>query len=294
MMGKQRYGGMKMRKVVAIHDLSCYGRCSLAVILPVLAVMGVQGCPLPGTVLSTHTGGFGPVARTDLTGQVAGTLEHWAGLGLSFDGIYTGYMASTEQIFQAVEAVQRLSAPQGLVVVDPVLGDHGRLYSAITPAMAQAMKQLCQKAQVITPNLTEAAILLGLAPDALLDKGGVELAQALSQGGERSVVVTGVTPEQGYTGAAWFDHTRGCTGVTVAQRTPGDYPGTGDLFAAVLTGGLVMGESLEQAAGRAAHFISRCAAFTAAQGGNPREGVCFEPLLPLLLGDCTFVNDVRP
>lgn len=280
-----------MRKVAAIHDLSCYGRCSLAVILPVLSVMGVQCCPLPGTVLSTHTGGFGPVARTDLTGQVTGTLRHWEGLGLSFDGIYTGYMATTEQIRQAMEAVERLSGSRTQVVVDPVLGDHGRLYASMTEKMARAMGELCAQAQVITPNLTEAAILLGLSPDALLDRRGVELAVELSGQGQRSVVVTGITPEPGYTGAVWFDHTTGTSGTTVAVRAPGEYPGTGDLFAAVLTGSLMMGESLERGVSRAAHFIARCASYTSALGTDPREGVLFEPLLPLLLGDALAMDD---
>lgn len=280
-----------MRKVAAIHDLSCYGRCSLAVILPVLSVMGVQCCPLPGTVLSTHTGGFGPVARTDLTGQVTGTLRHWEGLGLSFDGIYTGYMATTEQIRQAMEAVVRLSGSRTQVVVDPVLGDHGRLYASMTGEMARAMGELCAQAQVITPNLTEAAILLGLSPDALLDRRGVELAVELSGQGQRSVVVTGITPEPGYTGAVWFDHTTGTSGTTVAVRAPGEYPGTGDLFAAVLTGSLMMGESLERGVSRAAHFIARCASYTAALGTDAREGVLFEPLLPLLLGDALAMDD---
>lgn len=280
-----------MRKVAAIHDLSCYGRCSLAVILPVLSVMGMQCCPLPGTVLSTHTGGFGPVQRTDLTGQVDGTLRHWEELGLRFDGIYTGYMASAAQIHQAMEAVERLSGENTQVVVDPVLGDHGKLYTSITTEMAQAMGDLCQKAQVITPNLTEAAILLGLAPDALLDQRGEDLAVELSGQGQRSVVVTGVTPEPGYTGAVWFDHTTGASGTTVTVRAPGEYPGTGDLFAAVLTGSLVMGESLERGVSRAAHFITRCASYTAALGTDVREGVLFEPLLPLLLGDALAMDD---
>lgn len=280
-----------MRKVAAIHDLSCYGRCSLAVILPVLSVMGVQCCPLPGTMLSTHTGGFGPVARTDLTGQVTGTLRHWEQLGLSFDGIYTGYMATTEQIRQAMEAVERLSGSRTQVVVDPVLGDHGRLYASMTEEMARAMGELCAQAQVITPNLTEAAILLGLSPDALLDRRGVELAVELSGQGQRSVVVTGITPEPGYTGAVWFDHTTGTSGTTVAVRAPGEYPGTGDLFAAVLTGSLMMGESLERGVSRAAHFIARCASYTAALGTDAREGVLFEPLLPLLLGDALAMDD---
>lgn len=280
-----------MRKVAAIHDLSCYGRCSLAVIMPVLSVMGVQCCPLPGTVLSTHTGGYGAVQRTDLTSQVEGTVEHWAQLGLRFDGIYTGYMASVAQIHQAVGAVQRLAAPQAQVVVDPVLGDHGKLYTSMTQEMALAMGKLCEQAQVITPNLTEAAILLGLAPDALLGQGGRDLALELSAQGQRSVVVTGVTPEEGYTGAVWYDAATGASGVEVAVRAPGEYPGTGDLFSAVLTGGLMMGESLERAVGRAVHFISRCASYTSALATPVREGVVFEPLLPLLLGDGLAMDD---
>ena len=141
-----------MRKVAAIHDLSCYGRCSLAVILPVLSVMGMQCCPLPGTVLSTHTGGFGPVQRTDLTGQVDGTLRHWEELGLRFDGIYTGYMASAAQIHQAMEAVERLSGENTQVVVDPVLGDHGKLYTSITPEMAQAMGTCARRPRSSPPT----------------------------------------------------------------------------------------------------------------------------------------------
>lgn len=272
----------RIPKVAALHDLSCFGRCSLAVIAPVLSVMGAQCCPLPGTVLSTHTGGYGIPARTDLTEQMAGALRHWGELGLSFDGVYTGYMASLEQIRLAADWVDALRGPGGLVVADPVLGDHGRLYTAITGEMAAAMGELCRRADVITPNLTEAALLLGLPPHALLEQGGEELARRLSREGTRSVVVTGVTPGPGLTGAAWFDRATGRSGTVSAPRAEGQFPGTGDLFAAVLTGGLMRGEGLEESAARAADFVSRCAARTLALGTPAREGVAFEPLLPLL------------
>ena len=271
-----------MHRVAAVHDLSCFGRCSLAVILPVLSAMGVQACPLPTAVLSTHTGGFGPVERTELAGQLRGTMERWQALGLAFDGVYTGYLSSPEQARLALEAVERLRLPGGLALVDPVLGDHGRLYRSVTPELVSAMEELCRRADVITPNLTEAAVLLDCPVDDLPGDGQA-LARLLSAGGTRSVVVTGVAPEEGWTGAAWFDRETGRAGLALAPHAPGEFPGTGDLFAAVLAGRLIRGESLEASATRAADFTARCVAHTPALGTPVREGVAFEPLLGRLI-----------
>jgi pyridoxine kinase len=271
-----------MPRVAAIHDLSCFGRCSLTVIAPALSAMGVQCCPLPTAVLSSHTGGFGPVARTDLADQMVRTLDHWGTLGLTFHGVYTGYLASEGQIALAGQAAEALRQPGGLVVVDPVLGDHGKLYASFTRSMVAAMAQLCRRADVITPNLTEAALLLGETADGA---DGETLAARLSDGGRRSVVVTGVTPAPGLVGCAGFDRDSGTTFTAVGARVEEDYPGTGDLFAAVLTGGLVRGEPLERAARRATDFVRQCAARTLAAGRPSREGVEFEPLLGLLCRD---------
>ena len=280
-------------KVAAVQDLSGLGRCSLSVVLPVLSVMGAQCCPLPTAVLSAHTAFPAPevAAFQDLTGAMEQTLRHWEALHTSFDAIYSGFLGSPQQIGVLRRLIQRFRRKETLVLIDPVMGDHGRVYRTYTPEMCEQMIQLAAEADLITPNLTEAAILLGLAPDALLDQRGEDLAVELSGQGQRSVVVTGVTPEPGYTGAVWFDHTTGASGTTVAVRAPGEYPGTGDLFAAVLTGSLVMGESLERGVSRAAHFITRCASYTAALGTDVREGVLFEPLLPLLLGDALAMDD---
>ena len=280
------------KRVAAIHDLSCFGRCSLAVVLPVLSAMGVQACPVPTAVLSTHTGGFDGVVRTDLTGQMEGTLGRWEAMGLTFDGIYTGYMASAGQMALAERAVERLKKTGGTAVVDPVLGDHGRLYRSITPAMAEAMKRLCQRADVITPNLIEAALLLGgEAPE-----DGEAAARALSLNGERSVVLTGVSPAPGQIGAAWFDRESGRSGILAGDRARGEWPGTGDLFAAVLTGGLVRGERLEDCVGRAVAFVRACAERTAALGTPVREGVAFEPLLGGLAkgGPVCYTDKIKP
>ena len=268
----------RVPRVAAVHDLSCFGRCSLAVILPVLSTMGVQCCPVPTVVLSSHTGGFDRIARTDLSDQMVGTVDQWESLPLKFEGVYTGYMASVEQICRSEAAIERLKGPGGLAVVDPVLGDHGKLYRSITGEMVAAMTRLCRHADVITPNLTEANLLLGRSSDGAVEDGE-EMAKALSDSGRRSVVITGVSSRPEQVGAAWYDSDSGLTGITQGPRVDAAYPGTGDLFAAVLTGGLVRGEGLERSVVRAAEFVRLCAAHTLEQGLPTREGVEFEPLL---------------
>lgn len=264
-------------RVAAIHDLSCFGRCSLTVVLPTLSAMGVQCCPVPAAVLSTHTGGFDDIVRTDLTGQLAGTLKQWEGLKLSFDGVYTGYMASAEQIRLVAERLPGLKGTGSITVVDPVLGDQGKLYRAISAEMVQAMRELCHVADVILPNLTEAALLLDKDLGELPQ--GEELARQLSQGGRRSVVVTGVEQRAGQIGAAWYDRDSGQTGVEAAPKIDGAYHGSGDLFASVVTGALMRGAHLSKGVGQAASFVSNCIQRTLDVGAPRREGLEFEALL---------------
>lgn len=268
-------------RVAAIHDLSAFGRCSLTVVTPVLSAMGVQCCPIPTAYLSTHTGGFTDMVRVDLTDEMEGTLRHWESLRLTFNGVYTGYLASPRQAELCIRAVERLKARDGIAVVDPVLGDGGHLYASCTPQLGQAMAELCAHADVITPNLTEAAFLLDREYRQFDGSGeeGLELARALSDGGRRSVVLTGVSSGEGLVGCACFDRTAGTGQLVMAPRVDGSYHGTGDLFAAVLTGGLVKGAKLADAAAQAVCFVSRCAAHTRAQDYPRREGVDFEPLL---------------
>ena len=268
-------------RVAAVHDLSGFGRCSLTVVGPVLSTMGVQCCPIVTACLSTHTGGFSGYVAQDLSDLMEGTIRHWQGLGLSFDGVYTGFMASVRQMELAARAIDTLKAAGGAAVVDPVMGDHGRRYATYTPEMCDAMGALCAHADVITPNLTEAAFLLGLEYDRLSGSGaeGLELARALSDGGRRSVVLTGVSGGADQVGAACYDRASGRARLVMAPRVEGEYHGTGDIFASVLTGALVGGMALDQAAGLAARFVSQCARRTRDQDYPRREGVDFEPLL---------------
>lgn len=273
---------MPTPRIAAIHDLSGFGRCSLTIIMPTLSVMGVQCCPLPTAYLSTHTGGFEGNTFLDLTDQMERAAAHWRSLGLTFDAVYTGFMGSCAQMELAGDLIQAFRHPGTLAVVDPVMGDHGRTYRTYTPDMCRAMAALAGRADVITPNRTEAALLLGEAYDAVrLDREEDcrRWAQALSLNGGRSVVLTGVSLEPERVGAVCFDRTTGRTELVSAPLVPGRFHGTGDLFASVLTGALVRGKSLAEAARLAADFTSRCAARTAEQDIPRREGIDFEPLL---------------
>lgn len=273
---------MPTPRIVAIHDLSSFGRCALTIVIPVLSAMGVQCCPLPTALLSTHTGGFQGNTFLDLTNQMGPVTAHWRAEGLTFDAIYTGFMSSADQIAQTAAFIHTFRSPVCPVIIDPVMGDNGRAYRTYTQEMCRAMASLVAEADVLTPNRTEAALLLEEDYDALrLDREADcrRYCQALSQGGRRSVVLTGVSLEEGSVGAACLDRDRGTVEFVSAPVVDGQFHGTGDLFASVLAGGLVRGWSLAEAAGLAAEFVSQCARRTWEEDTPRREGVDFEPLL---------------
>lgn len=278
---------MTTPRVAAIHDLSGFGRCSLTVIIPILSAMGVQCCPLPTAFLSTHTGGFTGFTFLDMTDEMPKAARHWASLGLHFDAIYSGFLADQRQLGIVEDFIRTFRAPDTLVVVDPVMGDDGEAYQTYTPELCRGMAHLAELADVITPNLTEAAFLLGQPYETLLSGGGTEdrlrqTAEALSLGGRRSVVLTGASLSPGRTGAMCFDARTGRTEAVQTEFIAHPLLGTGDVFASVLTGGLVKGKPLTDAAGQAAEFVRECARRTVAQNLPLRDGVDFEPLLGLL------------
>lgn len=278
--GKEE-NSMPTPRIAAIHDLSGFGRCALTIVIPVLSAMGVQCCPLPTALLSTHTGGFQGNTFLDLTDQMGPIAAHWREEGVAFDGVYTGFMSSVEQMEQTAAFIRSFRRQGCPVVIDPVMGDHGRFYRTYTPEMCRAMAELAAEADVLTPNRTEAALLLGEDYDALrLDQEDCrKWCEALSLGRRRSVVLTGVSLTEGAVGAACLDRDRGTVEFVSAPAVEGQFHGTGDLFASVLTGGLVRGWSLAEAAGLAADFVSRCAQRTREEDTPRREGVDFEPLL---------------
>ena len=264
------------KKVLCIHDLSGVGRCSLAVILPVLSVMGVQPVALPTVVLSTHTGGFGTPARLD--GSVYGeeALEHYRALGVEFDCIYTGYLGGETQVALAEKAFALW--PAAKKVVDPVMADNGKAYSSVTPALIDRIRSLCRAADLILPNYTEAQILLEREPsvDPLEDDSAQALADELTAIAP-GVVVTGL-PLGKYIGCAGSGSDRFLVKKLHISRS---FPGTGDLYGAVLIGSLLQGNALSAAADNAAEFVALAIQNTPA-GQDTRFGVWFEPLLPRL------------
>ena len=269
---------MPAPRIAAIHDLSCFGRCSLTIALPVLSAMGCQCCPLPTALLSAHTGISG-FTFLDTTDEMRRISAHWSQLSLHFQAIYTGFLGSAPQINLVEDFLRRFHAPDTLLIMDPVMGDHGTPYKTCTPALRQGLRELVAQADVITPNLTEAAILLDIPYHESQTADASELVRALSLQGQRSVVLTGYAAAPGQVGALCYDRdTRQVEAVQTA-RVPQDFPGTGDLFASVLTGALTRGAPLLQAARTAVDFVGSCVARSVAEGAGEAEGVDFETLL---------------
>ena len=186
---------MTTPRVAAIHDMSGFGRCSLTVAIPILSAMGVQCCPLPTAFLSTHTGGFEGFTFLDMTDEMPRIAAHWARLGLEFQAIYSGFLGSERQIGIVEDFIRRFRRPDTVVVVDPVMGDFGRIYQTYTAAMCGGMARLAALADVITPTLTEAALLLGQPYETLPagEAGLRQITERLSLEGRRSVVLTGAS-----------------------------------------------------------------------------------------------------
>lgn len=274
---------MPTPRVAAIHDLSGFGRCSLTVAMPILSAMGIQCCPLPTAFLSTHTGGFTGFTFLDMTEEMPKVAAHWASLDIRFQGIYSGFLGSAAQIDTVAEFIRRFRREDTVVVVDPVMGDEGKIYQTYTPEMCAGMARLAEAADVITPNLTEASLLLGGDGTLPSCPDFRQMTADLSRGGQRSVVLTGFSERPGMTGALCFDARTGVTEAVQTEFVSHPMHGTGDVFASVLTGALMRGEGLIPAARRAAEFVRACAVRTAAESLPVREGVDFEPLLGRLL-----------
>ena len=275
-------------RIAAIHDLSCFGRCALTVVIPTLSVMGYQVVPIPTALLSTHTGGFEDMHFRDLTADMDAIATHLNGLGVSFRAIYTGFLGSAEQIetvsrfldlFQARPDESR-AAP--LVLIDPVMGDDGVLYSTYTPELMRGMKRLAARARLLTPNLTEACFLTDTPwrdTAACSAAEALAFAEALLMRLEGicngRIVITGIALADGTLANLGrdLDGSRFCVRLAHEGRS---YPGTGDLFASVLLGALLDGKAFPAACEHAARFTAEVIRETAAIDSPARNGVALE------------------
>ncbi len=269
------------KKVAAIHDIAGFGRSSLTVVMPTLSVMGHQTCPAPTAVLSSITGFYTGYEMVDMTDFLSACFAHWKKENCEFDCIYTGFIGSAEGVRVAREFAKEAKAP--LLVVDPVFADDGKCYDCFDEAMARAMADLVEIADVITPNLTEACFLTDTKQtnDMVCALSCLEKLKKRTKG---SIVITGVPGEKSVS-VLLYDRKTDASYKIENPYIHSHYPGTGDLFTSVLTGALLSGEELPDAAGKAADFVFT-AIKTAKEHGVPtREGVPMELLVPRLLED---------
>jgi pyridoxine kinase len=266
------------KRAAAIHDISCFGRCSLTVALPILSAAGIETSVIPTAVLSTHTGGFEGFTYRDLTQDILPIVNHWRSLNLEFDAIYTGFLGSLEQVDILSQCFDLLKTKDTLIVVDPVMADDGRLYSIFPADFPDGMRKLCAKADVIVPNLTEAAFLLNEPyHDGPHTREEIShTLHALQALGPKRVVLTGVSFDQARLGASSLDAQTGEVAYTSELRIDPMYHGTGDVFASALTASLLHGRTLARAAEIAVRFTVESIARTKKTGADNRFGVNFE------------------
>ena len=264
------------KKIAAIHDISGFGRCSLTVALPILSAAGHNCAVLPTAVLSTHTGGLGDFTYRDLTNDIMAFAKHWQELGLNFDAMYSGFLGSDLQVDILQEVFNMFG--EGIILVDPVMADNGSLYKTFHSDFPKKMAELCFEADIITPNITEAALLTGIpyCPGPYSkEKINAKLHKLEGIfGSEKQYVITGVFFDEEEVGAAAL--TKGKTFYCFDERTPQFYPGTGDIFASVLLGAMLNGADLFEACKTSVNFTAASAKRTFASGQDTRHGVQFE------------------
>ncbi len=265
------------KKIAVINDFCGFGRCSITASLPIISAMGIQCCPIPTAIFSNHTG-YESFYRTDYTEHMTAYIEEWERLGLRFDGILCGYLASPDQIETVRLFIERFKKDGALTVIDPVMGDGGRLYSAYSPLLAEKMKGLSECADILTPNLTEACILTeteyrkDISEAALLS-----MCEALSKRGPARIVISGLEREGTLMN---FVYERGKPPRTVCVPKIGACrAGTGDVFSSIIAADAVNGKGLHDAVLHASDFILKALERTVMLDIPTEDGICFEEFL---------------
>ncbi|MFA6679560.1 MAG: pyridoxamine kinase [Candidatus Methanomethylophilaceae archaeon] len=268
----------RQKRVVAIHDISCFGRCSLTVALPIISATGVECSVIPTAILSTHTGGFTGYTYRDLTEDITPIVDHWKSLGLKFDAVYTGFLGSFEQIDIVSDVFDRLRENDTLIVVDPVMADNGSLYTIFPKNFPKGMRRLCEKADVILPNITEAVLMLDeLYKEGPYDKEYIEdLLKKLGTIGAKKIILTGVYFTKEKLGAVAYDVETGKISYSFRDTIPGYYHGTGDVFGSAVVASLMNGLSLSRANEIAVNYTAGSIQRTRNAGTDIRFGVDFE------------------
>lgn len=281
-----------MKRIASIQDFSCIGSCSLTIALPVLSAMGVECAALPTALLSAHTA-FDGFVSLDLTPQLPAIMAHWRAMHLRFDAVYTGYLASAEQVGLVGALLDGMDERPALTLIDPVMGDNGALYAGFSDAFPQAMRALCGRADVLTPNVTEACLLTGTAYSPVQDAAQTRrLLERLLELGCRAAVLTGLRVDGDMAVAALQ---RDGTGTLVrTSYIPEVFHGTGDLFASTCAGALVQGAPLERAVRLAADYVALTLRRTVQAPDRRWYGVNFQETLPELMARWQNIKEELP
>ena len=281
-----------MKRIASIQDFSCIGSCSQTIALPVLSAMGVECAALPTALLSAHTA-FDGFVSLDLTPQLPAIMAHWRAMHLRFDAVYTGYLASAEQVGLVGALLDGMDERPALTLIDPVMGDNGALYAGFSDAYPQAMRALCGRADVLTPNVTEACLLTGTAYSPVQDAAQTRrLLERLLELGCRAAVLTGLRVDGDMAVAALQ---RDGTGTLVrTSYIPEVFHGTGDLFASTCAGALVQGAPLERAVRLAADYVALTLRRTVQAPDRRWYGVNFQETLPELMARWQNIKEELP
>ncbi len=273
-----------MKRILTIQDISCVGKCSLTVALPIISAMGVETAVLPTAILSTHTAFKGFTFR-DLTKDLYSISNHWKEQNVDFNALYTGYLGSFEQIDIVSNVFNQFKNENNFILVDPVMGDNGKLYPGFDQAFARRMAKLCENADIIVPNLTEASFLLGIP---YLTKGYTreyveELLVKLTNIGAKKAVLTGISFEDSKLGVYGYDSMTKQFFSYYREHLPVSFHGTGDVFASTLCGALSLDKSLNDALKIAVDYTVECIKKTIENKNHNWYGVDFESAIPYLI-----------
>ncbi|MFV0503701.1 MAG: pyridoxamine kinase [Lachnospirales bacterium] len=278
---------MKQKNVVAIHDISCHGKCSLTVAMPIISATGITTNIIPTAVLSTHTGGFTNYTFKDLTDQISPIQKHWEDLNFKFDGIYTGFLGSFEQLDLVGKFIDKFKK-NNIVIIDPAMADNGKMYPIFDMEFASGMADLCKKADIVVPNITEALFLLGKEYiDGPYSKSFIEsiLLELKEKLGVKKVVLTGTDFDDNTYGISTYDEKNNSFDYHICEKIGGSYHGTGDIYASALFSALLHDFPLIKSAEIAATFTAQAIKNTI-ENVNPddyKSGMQFESALPLLI-----------
>ena len=273
-----------MKRIVTIQDISCFGKCSITVALPIISAMGVECAIIPTSVLSTHTGGFEGFTFRDLSDDIPKIARHWEKCNIEFDSIYTGYLGSVKQIDYTIDFIKSFKKENTLVFVDPAMADKGKMYTGFDAEFPTHMARLCAVADIVVPNITEASFLTGTPYTESYDEAHVRaLLKKLCKMGAKKAVITGIAFEKATQGAYFYDSEAEEFFYYKAENIVRNFHGTGDTFASALIGAITKGFDIKDAIKIAVNFTVECIKTTLPEADAHPYGVKFEECIPSLI-----------